>query len=199
MGNSGVGKSSIVLRLTDNHFTTSDTFTIGVDFGSTIIHVKDCDIKLHIWDSAGQEAFRSIARSYYRGVAGVLLVYDITNRQSFNQIPNWLNEILQENPNQRPAIMLIGNKSDVKHRQVVTTEEGKAFAKNHGFLFAETSAKLEDQNVHQVFSQLTEKIYDGINSGEILPQESNGIRLYPHVKLPSESPQSKASLFCCFQ
>lgn len=142
-----------------------------------MISVQDnTQIKLQVWDTAGQESFRSITRSYYRGAAGALLVYDITRRDTFQHLGRWLEEARQHaHPNM--AILLIGNKNDLEHRRAVTTEEGKAFAEENGLLFLETSAKTA-YNVEQAFLQTAESIYSKIQSGEIdVSNESNGIKV----------------------
>lgn len=114
--------------------------TIGVEFGARLITIDNHQIKLQIWDTAGQESFRSITRSYYRDAAGALLVYDITRRESFNHLSRWLEEARQ-NGNPNMTIMLIGNKSDLEHRRAVSTKEGDIFAQENGLVFLETSAK----------------------------------------------------------
>ena len=134
-------------------------------------------VKLQIWDTAGQESFRSITRSYYRGAAGALLVYDITRRDTFQHLSRWLEEAKQH---AQPimVILLIGNKNDLEHRRAVSTEEGKAFADANGLLFMETSAKTA-YNVEQAFLKTADEIYKKIQSGEILSTdlESHGIKV----------------------
>ena len=151
--------------------------TIGVEFGARMISVDDqTQVKLQIWDTAGQESFRSITRSYYRGAAGALLVYDITRRDTFQHLSRWLEEAKQHaQPNM--VILLIGNKNDLEHRRAVSTEEGKAFADANGLLFLETSAKTA-YNVEQAFLQTAQGIYGKIQSGEIdVSNESHGIKV----------------------
>ncbi|GAX23291.1 Ras-related protein Rab-2A [Fistulifera solaris] len=177
IGDTGVGKSCLLLQFTDKRFQPVHDLTIGVEFGARMISVQDdTQIKLQIWDTAGQESFRSITRSYYRGAAGALLVYDITRRDTFQHLGRWLEEAKQHaHPNM--AILLIGNKNDLEHRRAVTTEEGKAFADANGLLFLETSAKTA-YNVEQAFLQTAESIYAKIKSGEIdVSNESNGIKV----------------------
>merc|ERR1719270_304071 len=114
-----------------------------------MVQIDERQIKLQIWDTAGRESFRSITRSYYRGAAGALLVYDITRRETFNHLTRWLEEARQ-NSHQNMVIMLIGNKSDLENRRQVSTEEGEAFAQKHGLMFLETSAKTAE-NVEEAF------------------------------------------------
>merc|ERR1712108_49227 len=132
--------------------------TIGVEFGARMINIEGKQIKLQIWDTAGQEAFRSITRSYYRGAAGALLVYDITRRDTFNHLTTWLEDARQHS-NSNMVIMLIGNKSDLEARRDVKREEGEAFAREHGLVFMETSAKTA-ANVEEAFINTAREIYD---------------------------------------
>tara|TARA_B110000208_G_C11679924_1_gene398354 strand:+ start:63 stop:851 length:789 start_codon:yes stop_codon:yes gene_type:complete len=148
IGDTGVGKSCLLLQFTDKRFQPVHDLTIGVEFGARMISIDGKNIKLQIWDTAGQESFRSITRSYYRGAAGALLVYDITRRETFNHLTRWLQEARQ-NANSNMVIMLIGNKSDLDHRRAVSTEEGEQFATENGLVFLETSAK-SAHNVEEV-------------------------------------------------
>jgi small GTP-binding protein len=127
-GDTGVGKSCLLLQFTDKRFQPVHDLTIGVEFGARMVNIDGKQVKLQIWDTAGQESFRSITRSYYRGAAGALLVYDITRRETFDHLASWLEDARQHaNPNM--TIMLIGNKADLAHRRAVSTEEGEQFAK----------------------------------------------------------------------
>ena len=116
IGDTGVGKSCLLLQFTDKRFQQVHDLTIGVEFGARMITIDNKQIKLQIWDTAGQESFRSITRSYYRGAAGALLVYDITRRETFNHLTSWLDDARQHS-NSNMTIMLIGNKSDLEHRR----------------------------------------------------------------------------------
>merc|ERR1712063_239660 len=117
IGDTGVGKSCLLLQFTDKRFQPVHDLTIGVEFGARMISVENKQIKLQIWDTAGQESFRSITRSYYRGACGALLVYDISRRDTFNHLTKWLEEA-RANANANMAIMLIGNKCDLDRREV---------------------------------------------------------------------------------
>jgi Ras-related protein Rab-2A len=161
----GVGKSCLLLQFTDKRFQPVHDLTIGVEFGARMISVADTQVKLQIWDTAGQESFRSITRSYYRGAAGALLVYDITRRDTFQHLGRWLEEAKQH-AQPSMVILLIGNKNDLEHRRAVSTDEGKAFADANGLLFMETSAKTA-YNVEQAFLKTAEEIYNKIQGGEI--------------------------------
>ncbi|MBA0733020.1 hypothetical protein Gotri_021353 [Gossypium trilobum] len=172
----GVGKSCLLLQFTDKRFQPVHDLTIGVEFGARLIGIDNNPIKLQIWDTAGQESFRSITRSYYRGAAGALLVYDITRRETFNHLTSWL-EDARQHANANMTVMLIGNKCDLAHRRAVSTEEGEQFAKEHGLVFMEASAKTA-QNVEEAFISTAAKIYKKIQDGVIdISNESYGIKL----------------------
>ncbi|TKY72295.1 Ras-related protein RABB1c [Spatholobus suberectus] len=163
IGDTGVGKSCLLLQFTDKRFQPVHDLTIGVEFGARMITIDNKPIKLQIWDTAGQESFRSITRSYYRGAAGALLVYDITRRETFNHLASWL-EDARQHANANMTIMLIGNKCDLAHRRAVSTEEGEQFAKEHGLIFMEASAKTA-QNVEEAFIKTAATIYKKIQDG----------------------------------
>jgi len=176
IGDTGVGKSCLLLQFTDKRFQPVHDLTIGVEFGARMITIDNRQVKLQIWDTAGQESFRSITRSYYRGAAGALLVYDITRRETFNHLTRWLEEARQ-NANQSMVIMLIGNKSDLDHRRQVSKEEGEKFAKEHNLIFLETSAKTA-ANVEEAFIHTAQKIYENIQNGIYdVTNESHGIKV----------------------
>jgi len=141
-----------------------------------MITIDNKQVKLQIWDTAGQESFRSITRSYYRGAAGALLVYDITRRDTFNHLTTWLEDARQHS-NSNMTIMLIGNKSDLEHRRAVSFEEGQQFANEHGLIFLETSAKTA-ANVEEAFINTARQIYGKIQQGVFdVSNESFGIKV----------------------
>mmetsp|Transcript_6096 Transcript_6096/g.12744 ORF Transcript_6096/g.12744 Transcript_6096/m.12744 type:complete len:217 (+) Transcript_6096:101-751(+) len=176
IGDTGVGKSCLLLQFTDKRFQPVHDLTIGVEFGARMVTIDNKQVKLQIWDTAGQESFRSITRSYYRGAAGALLVYDITRRDTFKHLSRWLEEARQHSQSNM-VIMLIGNKNDLEHRRAVSTEEGRAFAEQNGLIFLETSAKTA-YNVEQAFVNTAEKIHENILSGAIdVSNESHGIKV----------------------
>ena len=156
IGDTGVGKSCILLQFTDKRFQPVHDLTIGVEFGAKMINLDGKAIKLQIWDTAGQESFRSITRSYYRGACGALLVYDITRRETFKHLKQWLDEAKQ-NSNPDMVIMLIGNKIDLDSRRAVSTKDGEEFAKHHGLFFMETSAK-SAENIEKAFVVTAQKV-----------------------------------------
>jgi Ras-related protein Rab-2A len=196
IGDTGVGKSCLLLQFTDKRFQPVHDLTIGVEFGARLITIDNQQIKLQIWDTAGQESFRSITRSYYRDAAGALLVYDITRRDSFLHLTRWLEEARQ-NGNPNMTVMLIGNKSDLEHRRAVSTKEGETFAQQNGLVFLETSAKTAT-NVEQAFLKTAESIYEKIKEGVYDPsREGNGVKLGVMASNSGTSRASTAKAGCC--
>ncbi|KAG6462014.1 hypothetical protein O3G_MSEX012998 [Manduca sexta] len=127
IGDSGVGKTCILFRFSDNHFTTTFISTIGIDFKIKTVELRGKKIKLQIWDTAGQERFHTITTSYYRGAMGIMLVYDITNEKTFDDIVKWLRNI-DEHANEDVEKMILGNKCDMEEKRVVSKERGEAAA-----------------------------------------------------------------------
>mmetsp|Transcript_27510 Transcript_27510/g.50768 ORF Transcript_27510/g.50768 Transcript_27510/m.50768 type:complete len:215 (-) Transcript_27510:1098-1742(-) len=203
IGDTGVGKSCLLLQFTDRRFQPVHDLTIGVEFGARMINIDNKPIKLQIWDTAGQESFRSITRSYYRGAGGALLVYDITRRETFNHLATWL-EDARQHANPEMTIMLIGNKSDLAHRRAVSYEEGEAFAKEHNLIFMETSAR-SAQNVEESFINTAKEIYRKIEEGVIdVSNEAYGIKVgygagssAQTVKPTKEGGEQKPASSCC--
>jgi Ras-related protein Rab-1A len=156
IGDSGVGKSSLLTRFTESVFSDSYMSTIGVDFKIQTLMIDDKIVKLQIWDTAGQERFRTITSSYYRGAHGICIVYDTTDVNSFNNINIWLKEI-NNHCSEKVCIMLIGNKIDLKEERQVSTEEGKDFADRYNMKFIETSSKT-NINVEKMFIDLAVSI-----------------------------------------
>lgn len=156
IGNSGVGKSCILLRYADDVYTDKHIITIGVDFKIKTLSVDGKNVKTNIWDTAGQERFKNIIVSYYKGASGVMLVYDITDLESFNKINDWMIEVEKNAPNNVYKI-LIGNKCDLEDQRQVSYDQGKEFADTYGMKFIETSAK-NATNVDDAFMTMTTEI-----------------------------------------
>lgn len=155
IGDTGVGKSCLLLQFTDKRFQPVHDLTIGVEFGARMINIEGKQIKLQIWDTAGQERFRTITSTYYRGTHGVIVVYDVTSGESFANVKRWLHEIDQncEVVNR----ILVGNKNDDPERKVVLTEDARRFADQMGIRLFETSAK-DNINVEEMFRAVTELV-----------------------------------------
>jgi Ras-related protein Rab-1A len=149
LGEAGVGKTSLLTRFCDNSFKERYNNTIGVDFRVITLKYKNIISKIHIWDTAGQERFRSLALNYINNSQGFIFVYDITNRESFNNVENWVNLALEKN-NKNICNFLVGNKTDKEAERKVSVKEGEILAKEKNFFFLETSAKTDD-NVQKLF------------------------------------------------
>ena len=158
IGDSGVGKSCILLRFADDSFTESYITTIGVDFRFRTIKVEEKNVKLQIWDTAGQERFRTITSAYYRGADAIVLVYDCTDRESFDHIDSWLQEV-NKYSNENTVKVLIGNKSDKSEERKITEEDGKAKADSVGLSFIETSAK-DASHIEEAFLMISRKLVE---------------------------------------
>lgn len=157
IGSSGVGKTAIMKRLVENTFSADSQSTIGVEFDSTSIDVDGQNIKLQIWDTAGQERFRSIAKAYFRNAVGVILVFDITERKTFDDVNMWLNDV-HTLCDPSAVVILVGNKSDLSSSRVVTLTEAENFASHHQLTYIETSARVGD-NVRDAFTRVATTIY----------------------------------------
>jgi len=186
VGDSNVGKSCLLLQFTDNNFRNQHETTIGVEFGSKTITNNNKKIKVQIWDTAGQDSFRSITRSYYRGAIGGLIVYDVTSRESFDSINRWLGEI-ENHANEKIVLSIVGNKADLTEQRQVSFQEGMDLAKKHNLRFFETSAKT-GMNVENTFLFTSVEIISRIESGKLEPSEEQGIRI-SQSKPPQEETQ----------
>jgi small GTP-binding protein len=156
VGSSGVGKTAILKRLVEDTYTEDSQSTIGVEFDSTVLNIGDRKVKLQIWDTAGQERFRSISKAYYRNAVGVILVYDLTDRKSFDELTSWLNDI-RTLCDANAVVQLIGNKSDLNAQRVVSAAEAEQFATQHHLQYLETSAKMA-ANVREAFVKVATAI-----------------------------------------
>mmetsp|Transcript_9071 Transcript_9071/g.25853 ORF Transcript_9071/g.25853 Transcript_9071/m.25853 type:complete len:216 (+) Transcript_9071:190-837(+) len=158
IGDTGVGKSNLLSRFTRDEFTIGFKSTIGVEFATKVIKTDGKTIKAQIWDTAGQERYRAITSVYYRGAVGALLVYDISRHATFENAERWLKE-LRDHADDNIVIMLVGNKSDLRHLREVSTEEAMAFAESNGIAFCETSA-LDSSGVEDAFQNILTEIYN---------------------------------------
>ncbi|CAO2829893.1 ras-related protein RABA2a-like [Amaranthus tricolor] len=170
IGDSGVGKSNLLSRFTRNEFCLESKSTIGVEFATRTLQVEGRNVKAQIWDTAGQERYRAITSAYYRGALGALLVYDVTKPTTFDNVSRWLKE-LRDHADANIVIMLIGNKTDLKHLRAVATEDAQSFAEKEGLSFIETSA-LEATNVEKAFQTILSEIYRIISKKTLTSNES---------------------------
>jgi len=175
VGDASVGKSNLLLRYTNGEFREEYQLTIGVEFGSNNVQINDEIYRIQIWDTAGQENFRSITRAYYKNSACALIVYDITRRASFDSISTWIEDCKNSSP-KSVFMILVGNKCDLEKDREVPEEEGREFAETNGMLFFETSAKT-GKNVEELFKESTAQIAKKINEGYYdLENDSCGIK-----------------------
>ncbi len=171
LGNSNVGKSSLFLRFVDDIWNDTFVPTIGVDFKIKTFDIDEKKIKMQIWDTAGQERFKNIIASYYRGAHGILLIYDVTDKDSFKNLSNWLIEI-EKNANKNVLKLLIGNKTDLEDKRVITYNQGKEFADGYGLKYIETSAK-KNLNVNEAFETLGRELILHSEDKKIVRQRQN--------------------------
>ena len=164
LGDSSVGKSSLFLSFMDKSWNETFVPTIGVDFKIKTINVNNMNIKYQVWDTAGQERFRTIISSYYKGAHGILLVYDITLKESFESLNDWLNEI-KKNTSKNIVKVLIGNKIHINDKRVISFDEAKEFADNNSMKYIETSAKTST-NVDQAFGLIGVELMKSFKGNE---------------------------------
>eukprot|EP00903_Cladosiphon_okamuranus_P005528 g5506.t1 len=156
LGDTAVGKSCLVVRFVRDEFFEYQEPTIGAAFLTQKVQLDDATVKFEIWDTAGQERYRSLAPMYYRGAAAAIVVYDVTNKESFNGAKSWVKE-LQRRGDPNVIIALAGNKADLEHRRQVQSEEARQYAEDNGLIHMETSAK-SAQNVKNIFVEIAQKL-----------------------------------------
>nr|CAH7754523.1 unnamed protein product [Callosobruchus chinensis] len=172
IGESGVGKSSLLLRFVEDNFDPEQTLTIGVDFKTKKMTIDGNTVKLAIWDTAGQERFRTLTPSYYRDAQGAILVFDVSSYSSFSKLEVWLNELETYSTKSNIVKMIIGNKIDVKDKREVSREDAMRFARKHQTLYIEASAKTKD-GVQTAFEELVHKVSN-------IPQSNTSIVQLPY-------------------
>lgn len=182
LGESGVGKTSLLLRFTEDYFTSEHLTSIGIDYKIKMLEMDNKIVKLQIWDTAGEERFRTITKTYYKEAHGILLVYDLSDFNSFKSITNWIKQI-EENSDPNVSKVLIGNKSDLEKREV-SNEQGRQLADEFNMIFFETSAK-DDLNVKDTFDYITKKILKDYQNSRI------------KSKLTLDNPEVKSKKGCC--
>ena len=175
VGDSSVGKSNLLMRFANNKFAEEYQSTIGVEFGVKNIEIDNQIFRIQIWDTAGQENFRSIARAYFKNCVCAMVVYDITNQNSFKNVKNWIEDIRNESPS-TVLIVLVGNKIDLADKRLVSFDEGNDFATENGIFFGETSAK-SGEGIETIFSESAKQIAKNIKENYYdLTSETCGIK-----------------------
>ncbi|XP_031720844.1 ras-related protein Rab-8A-like [Anarrhichthys ocellatus] len=190
IGDSGVGKTCVLFRFSEDAFNSTFTATLGVDFKIRTIELDGKKIKLQIWDTAGQERFQTITTAYYRGATGIMLVYDIANEDSFENIKNWIRNI-EEHASSDVEKMVLGNKCEINDKRQVSKDRGEKLALEYGIKFMEISAKA-NINVENAFLTLARDIKSKMDTkleGNTAQGSSHGVEI--------SEPQKKTSLFRC--
>ena len=199
IGDSGVGKSNILLQYINGKFSDDFKATVGVEFGAKNIEINSRIYRIQIWDTAGQENFRSIARAYYKNSICACIVYDITNRNSFNSVQSWIDDCTKQTP-KSILLLLIGNKNDLNDKREVQYEEGAEFAKKRNMIFLETSAKTGN-NIDNIFERSVKQIDQNILDNKYdLDNENCGIRKGLRTEsfvLSVEKSKEKKKKKCC--
>ena len=162
LGDTNVGKTSVVLRFSDDKYNDNQLSTIGVDFRTKYMKLGENSVKVLIWDTAGQARFKNIAKQYYRGANGVLLIYDVCKRKSLEKIGFWLEELKTYNNIDELCIYLVGNKIDLEGKRVITKEEGQKYAEDNQINYFEVSAK-SGEGIHDLFNDIIKGSIDKLN------------------------------------
>ncbi|KAG6492264.1 hypothetical protein ZIOFF_047218 [Zingiber officinale] len=198
IGDSGVGKSNILSRFTRNEFSLDSKSTIGVEFATKTLQIEGKTVKAQIWDTAGQERYRAITSAYYRGAVGALLVYDITKKQTFDNMQRWLHE-LRDHADSNIVVMMAGNKSDLTHLRAVSESEGQEYAEKEELSFLETSA-LGSENIEKAFQTILTEIYHIMNKKALAAQEAARNTAPPSQGTTidvTDSSAGSSNTFCC--
>ena len=193
IGDPSVGKSNLLMKFAHNKFTDEYQATIGVEFGAKNIEIDQQIYRIQIWDTAGQENFRSITRAYYKNSVCAMVVYDITNRESFEHVQNWIEDVKNQSP-KTVLIILLGNKVDLDDDRKVSYDEGNEFATKNGLLFMETSAK-SGVGVEEIFRKSAKEISQKINENYYdLTSETCGIKKGNADKIVTKGKSGRVSL-----
>lgn len=192
LGESKVGKTSLICRYTKDEFALSYLSTVGVDYQLKTIKVDDKAVKLQIWDTAGQERFRTITKNFFTSTNGFVVCYDITSKESFNCVTMWLNEI-KKNASEDKQVVLIGTKVDLDDERQVTKEQGQNLANNNKIPFFETSAK-DGINLNETFETLSKKIIDVLKTKQ--PSEDRESRTSFTLKVDKKKDQETKKKCC---
>ena len=192
IGDSSVGKTNLLTRFVKNEFNAQSKPTIGVDFFSKTVQIDRKSVKAQIWDTAGQERFKAFSSAYYNGSFGAIIVYDVTNKESFENVKNWISELKTHLDFPKLVVMLIGNKKDMEAQRQVTEEQGRAMAEQLDFFFMETSAlKNETNEVSKAFLVIIEEI---LNKNPDIKGSQGGDKVEQGKKIDVKSGNKKG---CC--
>ena len=201
LGEAGVGKSSIIRKFITNEFKSIYQATIGVEFKTKDIYIGNSySVKLNIWDTCGQEKFRAITRQYYNNTNGVFLVYDLSDKNSFEKLNVWLNDI-KDNMSNDVVLFLIGNKLDIKDRDISISEEGKIFANKNKIPYYEISAK-NGTGIYNIFEKISKHIIEQIKAQRMIKEEQNklfnrNLNLDNYNKDRGKIEKNESSFRCC--
>ena len=191
LGDSSVGKTSILLKYISNKFDESSISTVGVDYMDKIIDYNKFKIKLQIWDTSGEEKFRTITKNFYRNADGLLVVFDLTKKESYDHIKSWLDEAKENND--KLKTLLIGNKLDLKDERIVAIDVAKQFAEKNNLKYIETSAK-DGTNINESFQAIIDLLFDGKSSEEILHEFT---KQDSSLSVVDDSMEVKKKKACC--
>jgi len=191
LGESAVGKSSLVLRFVKGQFHEYQESTIGAAFLTQTVCFDDTTVKFEIWDTAGQERYHSLAPMYYRGSQAAIVVYDITNTDTFTRAKNWVKE-LHRQASANIVIALAGNKADLSNKRMIEYEDAQAYSEENGLLFMETSAKTA-MNVNELFLAIAKKL----PKNQEVQGGSSGTTSRPGVQLTNKDSEQRQSKLCC--
>ena len=194
LGDTMVGKSSIVLRFSEDKFDDNQFATIGIDFKTKYIKMGDSSVKVLIWDTAGQEKFQNIAKQYYKGANGVLLIYDISNRKSFERIDFWLKELKENNRLDELFICLVGNKIDLEEKRVIKYEEGEKYALDNNVHFLEVSAR-SGKGITELFNKVIKGSMEKVFSSNEKEEGEDKVRLASFLEKDDYKQKNRR---CCF-
>ena len=194
LGDTMVGKSSIVLRFSEDKFDDNQFATIGIDFKTKYIKMGDSSVKVLIWDTAGQERFQNIAKQYYKGANGVLLIYDITRRKSFERVEFWLKELKENNRLDELFICLVGNKIDLEEKRVIKYEEGEKYALDNNIHFLEVSAR-SGKGITELFNKVIKGSMEKVFSSNEKEEGEDKVRLASFLEKDDYKQKNRR---CCF-
>ena len=191
LGDSSVGKTSILNKYISNKFDESSISTVGVDYMDKIIDYNKFKIKLQIWDTSGEEKFRTITKNFYRNADGLLVVFDLTKKESYDHIKSWIDEAKENND--KLKTILIGNKLDLKDERIVAIDVAKQFAEKNNLKYIETSAK-DGTNINESFQAIIDLLFDGKSSEEILHEFT---KQDSSLSVVDDSMEVKKKKACC--